>query len=106
MVSAADARREVALEIEKLAHDFERGDEAAFRRGRTACWAVTVLVTLVMLMVLILGGDWRYLGSFWALIVGLTWIGYALSTGRQRRQTNRLKALAAGWLNGEPPAAA
>ena len=29
----ADARREVALEIQKLAEDFERDDEAAFRHG-------------------------------------------------------------------------
>jgi hypothetical protein len=91
----ADARREAALEIQKLAEDFERDDEAAFRRTRIACWAVVAAFTIIIRGLLALGGDARYLGIFWLIIVGLTWAGYALSSRRQRQQTGRLRALAA-----------
>ena len=94
----ADARREVALEIQKLAEDFERDDEAAFRRTRIACWVVVAVVTIIILGLLVIGGDARYLGVFWLIIVGLTWAGYALSRRRQRQQTGRLRALATRWL--------
>ena len=101
----ADARREAGLEIEKLAEEFERSDEAAFRRTRIVCWVVVAVVTAVMLVLLNSGGDWRYLAAFWAAVVGLTWAAYALSSRRQRQQTARLRALATRWLSGEPPAA-
>jgi fatty acid desaturase len=105
MESAAEARRAVALEVAKLAQDFEKSDEAAFRRIRIACWGIAVAVTVVTLGILTLGGDWRYLSCFWTMIVGLTWLGYVLTTGRQRKQTERLKALAGRWLNEELPTA-
>ena len=94
MEPIADTGREAALEIQKLAEDFERDDEAAFRRTRIACWVVVAIVTIVTLGLLVLGGDARYLGVFWLIIVGLTWAGYALSSRRQRQQTARLRALA------------
>ena len=100
MEPIADARREAALELQKLAEDFERDDEAAFRRTRLACWVAVAIVTLVILGLLALGGDARYLGVFWLILVGLTWTGYALSSRRQRQQTDRLRALAARWLSG------
>jgi hypothetical protein len=62
MEPTADARREAALEIQKLAADFEAEDEAAFRRTRIACWVVAAIVTLIVLGVIVLGGDARYLG--------------------------------------------
>jgi Flp pilus assembly protein TadB len=102
MEPIADARREAALEIQKLAEDFERDDEAAFRRTRIACWVVVAVVTIIILGMLVLGGDARYLGVFWLTIVGLTWAGYALSSRRQRQQTGRLRALASRWLSAEP----
>lgn len=52
------------------------------------------IVTVVILGLLMLGGDALYLGIFWLIIVGLTWAGYALSSRRQRQQTGRLRALA------------
>ena len=103
MEPIADARREVALEIQKLAEDFAKDDEAAFRRNRIACWVGVAIVTLLILVALMLGGDARYLGVFWLIIVGLIWAGYVLSSRRQRQQTGRLKALAARWLSGAPP---
>lgn len=105
MDPTASARREVALEIRKLAEDFARSDEAALFRTRIVCWVVTAVVTIVTLILLIMGGDWRYLGFFWAAFVGLTWAAYALSSHRQRQQTGRLRALATRWLGGEPPGA-
>jgi Flp pilus assembly protein TadB len=99
MEPAADARREVALEVQKLAEDFERDDEAAFRRSRIACWVITAVVTIIMLGMIALGGDARYLGL---IIVGVIWAGYALSSRRQRQQTGRLRALAARWLSAGP----
>lgn len=105
MDPVAAARREVGLEIQKLAEDFERSDEAAFRRTRIVCWVVVAVATLIILLLLIMGGDWRYLGAFWLALVGLTWGGYALSSRRQREQTGRLRALATRWLSGAPPAA-
>jgi len=102
MEPVADARREAALEIQKLAEDFERDDEAAFRRIRIACWVVVAIVTIMILGLLVIGGDARYLGVFWLIIVGLTWAGYALSTRRQRQQTGRLRALATRWLSAAP----
>jgi hypothetical protein len=102
MAPIADARREAALEIQKLAEDFERDDEAAFRRTRIACWVVVAIVTIVILGLLLLGGDGRYLGIFWLIIVGLTWAAYALSSRRQRQQTGRLRTLATRWLSAGP----
>jgi Flp pilus assembly protein TadB len=97
-----DARREAALEIQKLAEDFERDDEAAFRRTRIACWVVVAIVTIIILGLLMVGSDARYLGVFWLVIIGLTWAGYALSSRRQRQQTGRLRALATRWLSAGP----
>src|SRR5918995_1843100 len=94
MEPTADARREAALEIQKLAEDFEKEDAAAFRRTRIACWVVAAIVTIIILGMMVLGGDARYLGVFWLIIVGLIWAGYALSSRRQRQQTDRLRALA------------
>jgi Flp pilus assembly protein TadB len=99
MEPIADARREAALEIQKLAEDFERDDEAAFRRTRIACWVIAAIFTIIILGLLALGGDARYLGVFWLILVGLTWVGYALSSRRQRQQTGRLRALASRWLS-------
>src|SRR3954451_2809706 len=96
------ARREVALDIQRLAEEFERSDEAALYRTRLGCWVVTVLVTILALAVLMMGGDRRYLGLFWVAMVGLTWAGYALSSFRQRRQTSQLRALANRWLAPTP----
>jgi Flp pilus assembly protein TadB len=104
MEPTADTRREAALEIQRLAEDFEKEDEAAFRRTRIVCWVVAAIVTVVILGLVILGGDWRYLGVFWVIIVGLVWAGYALSSRRQRQQTGRLRALAARWLSAAPTA--
>jgi Flp pilus assembly protein TadB len=104
MEPTADVRREVALEIQKLAGDFEQEDEAAFRRTRIACWVAVAVVTLIILGMIVLGGDARYLGVFWLIIVGLTWAGYALSRRRQRQQTDRLRALATRWLSAGPAA--
>jgi threonine/homoserine efflux transporter RhtA len=98
-----DARPEVASELRALADEFARSDEAAFRRSRILCWIVTAVVTLVILLLLISGADWRYLGAFWIVAVGVTWVGYGLSGRRQRQQTERLRALANRWLTGEPP---
>jgi hypothetical protein len=102
MEPVADARREVALEVQKLAEDFERDDEAAFRRTRIGCWVAVAIFTIIILGLLALGGDARYLGIFWLMIVGLTWAGYALSRRRQRQQTARLRALASAWLSAGP----
>ena len=104
MEPTADPRREAALEIQRLAEDFEREDEAAFRRNRIACWVFTAIITIVILGLLILGGDARYLGVFWLIIVGLIWAGYALSSRRQRQQIDRLKGLATRWLSAGPTA--
>ena len=97
------ARREVALDIQKLAEEFERSDEAALYRTRLVCWVVTALVTVLVLILLPMSGDRRYLGLFWVAIVGLTWAGYAFSSFRQRRQTAQLRALANRWLTPTPP---
>jgi hypothetical protein len=103
MDPVANARREVGLEIERLAAEFERSDAAAFRRTRIVAWAVTAAVTLLVLVLLLAGGDARYLGVFWVALVGLTWAGHALSRRRQRQQTAQLRALATRWLAGGPP---
>jgi cbb3-type cytochrome oxidase subunit 3 len=100
MEPTTDARREVALEIQKLADEFEKEDEAAFRRNRIACWVGVAILTLVILVALMLGGDARYLAVFWLIFLGLIWAAYALSSRRQRQQTDRLRALAARWLSG------
>jgi Flp pilus assembly protein TadB len=102
MEPTAEARREAALEIQKLAEDFEKEDEAAFRRTRIACWVIAAIVTIIILGMMALGGDARYLGVFWLIIVGLIWAGYALSSRRQRQQTDRLRALATRWLSTDP----
>ena len=99
-----EARREVALEIQKLADEFDRSDEAAFRRTRIAGWAVTAVATVVVLLLLVVGADWRYLGAFWIVIVGLTWAGYWISSRRQRQQTGLLRDLANRWMDGTPAA--
>jgi hypothetical protein len=98
MEPIVDARQEAALEIQQLAADFEREDEVAFRRTRIACWVVAAVITMIILGMMALGGDARYLGIFWLVIVGLLWAGYALSSRRQRQQTGRLRALATRWL--------
>jgi hypothetical protein len=103
MEPTADPGREVALEIQKLADEFAKEDEAAFRRNRIACWVGVAIVTIVILGALALSGDARYLGVFWLIIVGLIWGGYVLSSRRQRQQTSRLQALAARWLSAGPP---
>ena len=67
-------------------------------KPRSVCWVVVGIVTVIILGLLLMGGDARYLGFFWLVIVGLTWAGYALSSRRQRQQTGRLRALATRWL--------
>src|SRR5919106_2378704 len=104
MELTTDGRREAALDIQKLAEDFEKEDEAAFRRTRIACWSVATIVTIIILGMMVLGGDARYLGVFWLIIVGLIWAAYALSSRRQRQQTDRLRALATRWLSASPVA--
>jgi hypothetical protein len=52
------------------------------------------IVAIVILGLLLLGGDARYRRVFWLIIDGLTWAAYALSSGRQRQQIGRLRALA------------
>ncbi len=103
MDATTDARRQAGLEIQALAQEFETSDEAAFRRTRIVCWVVLGIVTLVELVLLIAGGDWRYLAAFWVAIAALTWGGYAVSSRRQRQQTARLRALAMRWLGEQPP---
>ena len=102
MDPTTEARRSAAVELQALAQEFEQSDSAALRRTRILCWLATVVVTIVILIVLISGADWRYLGAFWVVIVGLVWIAYGLSSRRQREQTARLRALASRWL-GEMP---
>ena len=104
MEPRTDGRREAALELQQLAEAFEKEDEAAFRRTRIACWVGAAIVTIIILGLLALGADARYLGVFWLIILGLIWAGYALSSHRQRQQTNRLKALAGRWLGAGAPA--
>jgi hypothetical protein len=70
------------------------------------CWVVTAAVTAVVLVLLVAGGDWRYLGAFWVVIVGVCWLGYGLSSRRQRQQTARLRALATRWSGGVADSAA
>ncbi|MBB3264543.1 hypothetical protein JJL56_11565 [Azospirillum sp. YIM DDC1] len=103
---AAEARRQAGLEIQALAEDFEQSDEAAFLRMRIIGGVVAGVVTLVLLVLLTAGADWRYLFGFWVVIVGFIGIGYAVSVYRQRQQTARLRALATRWLTGGtvPPA--
>lgn len=50
------------------------------------------VVTIVILGLLLIGGEALYLGIFWLISVGLTWAGYVLSSRRQRQQTGRLRA--------------
>lgn len=96
-----DARREAALELQELVEEFERSDAAALRRTRLACWAVVAIMTLVVLLLLLAGADWRYLAAFWGAVVGVAWGAYGVSSYRQRDQTERLKALATRWLTEE-----
>ena len=102
MDAIANARREAGLELQALALEFEQSDEAAFRRGRIIAWVVTGVVALAALILLIVGADWRYIVGFAAAVIGLAWLGYWLSTHRQRQQTAKLKDLAARWLGGAP----
>ena len=97
------ARREIGLEIQQLADEFEKSDHAAFRRMRFFCWGVTIFISIAALVLLIIGADWRYLLAFWAILMGITWIWYWASVRRQRKQTERLKALAVRWRDGTPP---
>jgi hypothetical protein len=99
-----DARREAALEIQQLAEEFERDDEAAFRRARIVCWSVVAIITVLILGLLGLGGNVISLGILWLVIVGLTWAGYFQSSRRQRQQTGRLRALADRWRSAAPAA--
>jgi predicted cobalt transporter CbtA len=99
------ARREVALEVESLAQEFEASDNAAFQRSRMIAWIVTAAATAVALILLMFGADGRYLTAFWLIFVGLVWAGHFLSTRRQRQQTAKLRALANRWLQ-EPQSAA
>lgn len=96
-----DARREVAVEIRKLAEEFEQDDEAAFRQSRVASWIAVAVVTGLVLIMLGLGGDVRFLGVLWVVIVGLIWAAYVRSSRRQRQQTSRLRELASRWLSSE-----
>ncbi len=100
-----EARRQAGQEIQALAEDFERSDEAAFRRSRIVCWAIVAVVTAVLLILLVAQADWRYLAAFWLAVVGFVWAEYWLSTRRQRQQTGRLRALAMRWFAGGPPPA-
>jgi hypothetical protein len=63
---------------------------------------MAAIVTIIILGMIALGGDARYLGVFWLIIVGLIWAGYALSSRRQRQQTDRLRALSSRWLSAGP----
>ncbi|PWC44371.1 hypothetical protein [Azospirillum sp. TSO22-1] len=103
MDTMTDARRQAGLELQALAQEFEASDEAAFHRTRILCWAVLAIAALIEMLLLIGGGDWRYLLASWIAIAGLTWFGYAVSTSRQRRQTARLRELALRWLGVDPP---
>jgi len=100
----SEAQREVALEIQKLAEEFERSDELAFRRSRMMCWVIVAALTAVVLFLLVVGADWRYLGAFWIVIVGLTWSAYWISARRQRQQTSLLRNLADRWMHDGPTA--
>jgi len=100
MNQGADPRRSAALELEKLVAEFERSDEAAFRRSRILSWIVTSAVTIILIVLLAAGADWRYLGAFWLAILALTWGAYGLSIRRQRQQLERLRALTTSWLVG------
>jgi hypothetical protein len=102
MTPLNEARRQAGLEIQALAVEFEQSDEASFRLTRILCWVLSAVVTVIILVLLVAGGDWRYLGAFWLAIIALIWAGYTLSSRRQRQQTARLRALANRWLNGEP----
>lgn len=97
-----DARREAAAEIQRLAEEFERDDEAAFRRSRVVCWLVVTVVTILILGLLGLGGNLISLGILWLVIVALTWFGYLQSSRRQRQQTGRLRELADRWREATP----
>jgi Flp pilus assembly protein TadB len=93
-----EARQEAGAEIHKLAEEFELSDETAFRRGRIVRAVVSAAITAVYLILLLAGADWRAWGALWAVAIGLVWVEYALSIHRQRRQTARLRELAARWL--------
>lgn len=94
------ARREVALDIDRLADEFETSDESAFRTTRIVIWVILGLVALIVLVLLFAGSDWRYALGTWAAAAAILWGGYAFSSGRQRRQTRKLRDLAAKWMEG------
>jgi len=50
------------------------------------------IVTIVILGLLIVGGDGSYLGVLWLIIVGFTSAGYALSSRRPRQPIGRSQA--------------
>lgn len=94
------ARREVAMDIDRLADEFETSDESAFRATRIAIWVILVVVAAIVLVLLVAGSDWRYAIGAWAAAAAILWGGYAFSSGRQRRQTRKLRDLAAKWMEG------
>jgi hypothetical protein len=100
MDATTAARREAGAEIARLAEAFEASDTRAFRLARVLCWAITALAAGVVVFLLLLNADWRYLAASWVVVVGLTWGAYALSRRRQRAQTEALRALAERWLAG------
>lgn len=102
MDPVAAARREVALDIERLADEFEASDETAFRTGRIVIWVVLGIVSLIVILLLFAGSDWRYVLGTWAAAAVVLWGGYWLSASRQRRQTRRLRELAAKWMETPP----
>jgi hypothetical protein len=54
----SDARRQAASELQQLAQDFERSDEAALYRTRIVCWGMTGVAAIIILILLIAGADW------------------------------------------------
>ena len=103
MTPATEARRQAGLELQALAQEFEASDESSFQRTRILCWVLVALVTVAVAVLLFAGADWRYMAGFWVAIVALAWLGYLLSSRRQRQQTARLRDLATRWLAGEAP---
>ncbi len=98
------ARREVALDIERLADEFEVSDDTAFKTSRVVIWIILGIVSLIIILLLFAGSDWRYVLATWAAAAAVLWGGYWLSARRQRRQTRRLRELAAKWMEATPSA--
>jgi hypothetical protein len=98
------ARREVALDIENLADSFAVSDERALKASRIGIWVILGIVSLVIVLLLFAGSDWRYVMATWASSATVLWGGYGLSARRQRQQTRRLRELATKWMEGNPAA--